>query len=217
MAQVPAEAVLVQLLARGLVPETAGIRGDLIGQDNGAVGQTAELQLKVHQGDPHLLEEVLQQRIDPEGQGNNGIDLLLGGQLQGPGVVGIDEGVPQGIVLIGKLNGGLVKNDALLHPVVLGEMSGRNVSDNDLQGNDGYLFHHGLPLVELLDKVGRDSLPLQHLHEQVGHAVVDGPLALNGSFLFSIEGGGVIFVLHDQVRGVVRAKDLLGLPLVQLL
>ena len=57
---------------------------------------------------------------------------------------------------------------------------------------------------------------LQHLHEQVGHPVVDGPLAQDGSLLLAIEGGGVIFVFHNKARGVVGLENLFGLPLVKL-
>ena len=41
------------------------------------------------------------------------------------GVVGVDEGIAQVVVLIGELDGGLVEHDALLHAIALGEVSRR--------------------------------------------------------------------------------------------
>ena len=123
----------------------ASVRGDLIRQDDGTILQTAELQLEIHQSNAYCQEEFLQGLVDLEGQTNDGVDLRLGRQFQGLGMVGIDEGVAQVIVLIGELDGGLLKDDAFLHPVVLGQNGlSRDVADDDLQGNNGHFFHHGL-------------------------------------------------------------------------
>ena len=81
MAQVPAEAVLVQLLVGVLVPQAAGVGGDLVSQNDGAVTGPAELQLEVHQADARGQEELLEQVVDLEGQADDGVDLLSGGQL----------------------------------------------------------------------------------------------------------------------------------------
>ena len=48
-AQITAETVLIQLFAGGAIPQAAGIRADLIGQNDTAISGLAELQLKVHQ------------------------------------------------------------------------------------------------------------------------------------------------------------------------
>ena len=92
-----------------------------------------------------------------------------------------------------------------------------NVADDDLQGDDGHLFHGGLPVAELLHIVGRHALLLQAAHQVVGHAVVDGPLAGDGALLQAVEGGGVVLVGHDHNIGVAGGEDLLGLALVELL
>ena len=131
-------------------------------------------------------------------------------------MVGIDEGVPQRVIFIGKLNGGLVKDDPLLHPIVLGEVTSGNVADNDLQGYDLHPFHHGLPVAELLYEMGGNPLLLQHLHEQVGHPVVHGALPQNGPFFQSIERGGIVLVFHDAIRRVIGPKYFFGLSLVNL-
>ena len=47
-AEVTAKTILVKLLTRLAVPKATGIGTDLIGKNNSPVGQSAELQLKVH-------------------------------------------------------------------------------------------------------------------------------------------------------------------------
>ena len=164
-AQIPAETVFVQLFMGLFIPQAAGVRRDLIGQHNGAVCQAAEFQLEVHQIDADLFHKALQQVIHLESVLFDGLDLLRCGQLQRQGVIAVHEGIAQVVILVGELDGGLLKDDAFLHPVVLGKMAGRDVADDDLQGNNGHFFHHGLSLVELLDKVGWHAPVLQHLHE----------------------------------------------------
>ncbi len=76
----------------------------------------------------------------------DGVDLLGGGQLQGQGVVAVQQGIAQLVVLIGELDGGRVKDDALLHAVALGEGAGGDVADDNLQRHDRDLLHQGLPV-----------------------------------------------------------------------
>ncbi len=95
IAQIPAEAVLIQLFSGLLVPQPASVRGDLIRQDDGTILQTAEFQLEIHQSNAYCQEEFLQGLVDLEGQTNDGVDLRLGRQFQGLGMVGIDEGSPR--------------------------------------------------------------------------------------------------------------------------
>ena len=129
----------------------------------------------------------------------------------------VDEGIVKIIVLVGELDGGLVKHDALLHAVVAGKVAGRDIADDDLQGDNGDLLHRGLTLAELLHKVGGHASLLQLLHEVVGHLVVDGALAGDGALLGAVKGGGVVLVGDDNNIGVLGGIDLLGLALVQLL
>ena len=130
-------------------------------------------------------------------------------------MVVVEQGVAQVVVLIGQLEGGLVKDDALLHAVPLGEGAGGDVAHNDLQGDDGHLFHQGLPVVQLLDQVGGDALLLQPGHEQIAHLVVDDSLAGDGPLFQAVEGGGVVLIGDDQLLRIVGGVDLLGLALVE--
>src|SRR3712207_4642549 len=56
-AHVAPEAVLVQLLARLLVPEAAGVGADLVRQHELALGVAPDLYLEVHERDAPLVEE----------------------------------------------------------------------------------------------------------------------------------------------------------------
>ena len=47
-AEIPAETVLVQLLAGCGIPQAAGVRADLIGENNRAVAQSAKLKFEIN-------------------------------------------------------------------------------------------------------------------------------------------------------------------------
>ena len=57
---------------------------------------------------------------------------------------------------------------------------------------------------------------LQHLHQMVGHPVVDDPFAHNGALFQAIEGGGVVFIVHNIQVGIVGSKHLFRFSFVQL-
>src|SRR5262249_7453324 len=64
-AEVPAEAILIELLSAGLVPEAAGVGADLVRDQDLAVMAT-ELELHVDQHDPPLIEELAHEGVDLE-------------------------------------------------------------------------------------------------------------------------------------------------------
>ena len=105
-AHIAAETVLVQLFAGLGIPETAGVGADLVGQDDGPVRKTAELQLEIHQGNASFLPESFQLFVDGKGVLFDGLDLFGSGQLHSDGVIGVHERIVQRIALIGKLDGG---------------------------------------------------------------------------------------------------------------
>ena len=85
--QIPAEEVLVQVGPGLDVPEAAGIGADLVGQDDGTVGEAAELQLKVDELDAHLRQVFPQVLVYPEAVIGDGPELLRGGGADGGDVV----------------------------------------------------------------------------------------------------------------------------------
>ena len=56
-AEIPAEAILIQLLTRGCIPKAAGIGADLVGKNDAAVRQPSELQFEVYQCNAALFSE----------------------------------------------------------------------------------------------------------------------------------------------------------------
>ena len=131
-------------------------------------------------------------------------------------MIGVQQGVAQLVILIGELDGGGIKHDALLHAVALGKGTGGNIPNDDLQGNDGDFLHQGFPGAEFLDKVGGNALLFQVLHQAVAHLVVDDTLAGDGALFQTVEGGGIVLVIHDQQLGIVGLKNLFGFSFVQL-
>ena len=55
-------------------------------------------------------------------------------------MIRIDERIAEIVVLVGKFNGRLVKNNAFLNAVTLGKASGRDVADDDLKRYNAYFF-----------------------------------------------------------------------------
>ena len=216
IAQVTAEAVLVQLLVGPGVPEAAGIGGDLVSQNDSAIGQAAKLQLEVDEPHAALGKKGLQYLVDLQSHGADGLDLLPCRQLQGQSVRGVQQRIVEVIVLVGELEGGLIEGDALLHAVAFGEAPGGDIADDDLQGNDPDLLHHGLPIVQLLDKVGGNAGGGELAHEEVAHAVVHRALAPDGSFFCPVESGGIVLVGDDDQIGILGGKDFFCLALIEL-
>ena len=123
----------------------------------------------------------------------------------------------QVIILIRKLNRGLVEHNALLHAIAGGKVTGGNIADNDLQRHDGDLFHQSIPLGKLLDKMRGDSGLLHFRHQTVRHLVVDNALAHDRSLFQSVQRGGIILIGYDHQIGVLGGINLFCLALVQLL
>ena len=69
----------------------------------------------------------------------------------------VDQGIAQVVILIGELNGWLIKHDTLSHPVAFGEGAGGDVPNDDFQGDNGHLFYHSLPVVQLLHQVSGNA------------------------------------------------------------
>ena len=216
-AQVAAEQVLVQMCAGGGIPETAGVGADLVGQDDGAVGQAAELDLEVDQADVGIQQDLLQHFVDLEGVLGDGIDLFLGGQAESQGIVVVDERIMQVVVLVAELQDGGLELGTLGHAHAQGEVAGGDVADDDLQGHDLDLLYKGVAVVDLLHIVGGDALFLQLLHQGIGQLVVHDALVADGALLLAVTGGGIVLVVDHYDLGVAGSENLLGFAFVHLL
>ena len=131
-AHVTTEAILVQLLLGGLVPQAAGIRRDFVCENDLAVRSLAELELKINEDDVQGIEVLLHNLVYLEGHCLDGLDLLTGSSLQCDRVVSVHERVAKLIVFVGELDGRLVEYDALCHAETLRKGTGGNVADDDV-------------------------------------------------------------------------------------
>ena len=131
ISQVPAEPVLVQLLVGILIPQTAGIRGNLIRQNNLAV-EAAKLNLEVNQINVQAVEILDKLLVHFKCILGDVVNLLLGGQAKCQRIVAVDEGIAQVVVLVAKLQGGALELDAFLHAHLLCKASCGIVADDSI-------------------------------------------------------------------------------------
>ena len=76
-AHISAETILVQLLVGLNIPQTAGIRRNLICQNDGAICQASEFNLEVDQTNADAEEELLQNFVNFASIVLNGVDFFL--------------------------------------------------------------------------------------------------------------------------------------------
>ena len=163
-----------------------------------------------------MLPDGFQLFIDRESVLFDGLNLILGGELQGQRMILIDQGIAQVVILIGEFDGRRVEDDAFLYAVALGEGAGGDVTDDHFQRNDGNFLNEGFPLAEFLYEMGRNAFLSEPLHQQIAHVVVDDTLALNGALFQTVESSRIVLVIDDQQFGIIRAEYLLGLSFIKL-
>src|SRR5262249_49660654 len=106
-AEIAAEAILVELLARLDVPQPAGIRGDLVRHHNPpqiVVPQPAGLHLEVDETDADAEEEAGEEVVDADGERHDVVDLLRSGPAEGGDVLLGDHRVAELVVLVIELD-----------------------------------------------------------------------------------------------------------------
>ena len=84
-------------------PETAGIRRNFVGQDDGAVTRFSIFKFKINQLDIDFFEIITQNLIDFEGIVSNGFQLFGCSEVHGKNVIIIDHWVAERIVFIAVL------------------------------------------------------------------------------------------------------------------
>ena len=131
-------------------------------------------------------------------------------------MVRIEQRITESIVFIGEFDDRLLENHALIHAVTLGERACGNITDDHLQRNDGHLFDQCLPLTQFLDKMGRNALLLDHLHQTVAHLVIDDALTCDGAFFQAVESCGIILVVNDIQLRIIGLIDLFCLAFIDL-
>ena len=131
-------------------------------------------------------------------------------------MVRIEQRITESIVFIREFDDRLLENHALIHAVTLGERACGNITDDHLQRNDGHLFDQSFPLTQFPDKMGRNALLLDHLHQTVAHLIVDDTFARNGAFFQAVESCGIILVVNDIPLRIIGLIDLFCLAFIDL-
>src|SRR5215213_2764019 len=213
-AHVVAEAVLVQLFAGFLVPEAAGVGGDLICQHEVALGVPPGLYLEVHERYAALIEEGREDLVDLETQLLAELEVLVG-DAQLAEVVPVEQGIAEVVVLVAQLHYRGPELAALLEAEQAAQRTGGDVADHDLDGQHVQPLRRYGGLVHLLDEVGRDAVCFEVGEDRRAHGRVGLALVLPRPALLRVERRRIILVTVQQNALVVRSKDLLGLAFVQ--
>src|SRR6185295_20391407 len=102
-AQIAAEAILVELVGGGRVPEPATVRADLIGEDDAHLlvfPEAAELHLEIDEADADAGKQTDQKIVDADRQRHDLVDLRRRGPAERGDVFLRYHGVAQTIVLV---------------------------------------------------------------------------------------------------------------------
>ena len=116
------------------VPQAAGIRADLVSQNDRTVSKSSKFQLKIYQNDTAGEPAGFQYLIDLQRIPFYGLDFLRGRHLQCQGMLGVQQRITQLIVFIGKLNGRLIEYNTLAE----------NAGWQQMQSKFAVLIDHGM-------------------------------------------------------------------------
>src|SRR5262249_27281016 len=158
-AEVAAEAILVELLPAGLVPEATGV-GTYLVRDQDLAVMAPELEFHVDQDDPAGIEELAHERVDLQCAFVDLGQLRGRGELQVADVPVVDHRIVEGVVLVEVLDDRLGHALALGAAETLGEASGDDVPHHHLDLDDLAGPDEHLALREAADEVGRDTVLL---------------------------------------------------------
>ena len=174
-AEVAPEAVLVELLARALVPEAAGVGADLVGQQDAAV-VPPELELHVDEHDVALVEILAQERVHAERRLVDDGQLLRRRQAEEADVPVVDHRIVERVVLVEVLEDGLGELLAFRPAEALRQATRDDVPRHDLDLHDLAGADQHVAVGQALHEVRRHALRLEEAEEHLGHAVVEHAL-----------------------------------------
>src|ERR1700724_3125753 len=200
-AEIPAEAILVELLVRLDVPQPAGVRRDFVGDDDPhhlVLEQPAAFHLEIDQADADAQKQPGEEIVDADGERHDVVDLLRRRPAERGDVLFRHHGVVELVVLVIELDDRARQLRAFLDAEPLRQGARGNVAHADFQRNDLDLADQLLAHVEPADEMGRHADVVQMLEDVFGDAVVEGALALDHLVLLGIEGGRVVLEMLDQ-------------------
>ena len=132
-------------------------------------------------------------------------------------VILVAKRIVQRVALQEKLEDGLGELQALLDAVALGHRARAHIAHDALDRNHLHRLHQRLALVQEPHEVRRDAGRGEPAHHVGVDLVVRFALLRKLRELDAVERRHVVPVMHDEIAGIVRGKDRLRLPLVELL
>src|SRR6476619_2425476 len=157
-AEVAAEAILVELLARLDIPEPAGIGRDLVRYHDPheiVLPQAAGLHLEIHKPDADAEEQAGEEIIDPYGERHDVVDLLRRRPPERSDVLLRHHRIAELIVLVIELDDRARKLRALLDAEALRQRTGGHIAHDHFERNDLHLTDQLLAHVEAFDEMRR--------------------------------------------------------------
>ena len=172
------------------------------------------LNLEVDEAEVSLEEELAKNLVHQQSHLLDVSALLLGSGTHLAGIIIIDEGITQRVILVGELNDGLLECGALCYAHALGEAACCNVTYNHLQGDDGYALYQQVDVVNIIHQVRGNATSLKHAVNDERDGLVETALVLKVFFLNTVECCGGVLVLHAQYIGVICREQSLGFAFV---
>src|SRR6266699_480720 len=200
-AEVATEAVLVELLVRLDVPQPAGIRRDLVGDDDAhhlVFPQPAAFHLEIDEPYADTEEEPGQEIVDPDGERHDVVDLLGCRPAERGDVLLRYHRIAERVVLVVELDDRPRQLGTFLDPEPLAQRACRDVSHHHFQRDDLHLPDQLLAHIEPADEMGRHADVVEVLEQVLRDAVVEHALAFDHLMLFRIEGGRIVLEMLDQ-------------------
>src|SRR3954453_23557795 len=216
-AEIPAEAVLVELLVRLDVPQPARVRRDLVGDDDPhhvVFEQAAAFHLEIDEADADAQKQAGQEVVDADGERHDVIDFLRRGPAERGDVLFRHHGVVELVVLVIEFDDRAGQLGALLDADALLQRSRRDVSHHDFERHDLDFANQLLTHVEAADEMGRHPDVVEVLKQVLRNPVVEDALALDHLVFLGIERGRIILEVLDQGSGLRTFIEDLGLAFI---
>src|SRR5215469_5274537 len=213
-AEVAAETILVEFLARRLVPEAAGVGADFVAEQDLAM-MPPEFELEVDQDHAALVEELAQQFVDLQRHRVDRDILCLSRPAEFDGVLGIDQRIVELVGLVIVLNHRTLEVAAFFEPEPLGHRAGDGISHHRFTRDDLQALAEHFAIVQAAYEMRADPAFLEQGEEQLRHAVVHNALVFDRAPLLGVECGRVVLEVLDYEVGVGSRIELLRLALVE--
>src|SRR4051794_18406148 len=216
-AEIAPKPVLVEFFVRLDVPQPAGVRGNLVGDDDAhhvVLEQPAAFHLEINQPDADAEKQPGEEIVDADGQRHDVVDLLRRGPAERGDVLFGNHRVVELVVLVIELDDRARQLGALLDAEPLRQGAGGDVAHHHFERHDLDLADQLLAHVEAADEVGGHPDVVEVLEQVLRDTVVEDALALDDLVLLGVERGGVVLEMLDQGSRLRSFIEDLGLAFI---